>query len=114
MILRNVFQPLIQETLVSISDWFGSGTTVGQDEASGQIPTNENAAKNEKIAADELALVTIAEAANCSVIQPSASVFGSRYWGKADLIGPAVKNEELTVANVQEWLNKMVAAMCAE
>ena len=87
---------------------------IARYEASGQIPTNENAAKNEKIAADELALVTIAEAANCSVIQPSASVFGSRYWGKADLIGPAVKNEELTVANVQEWLNKMVAAMCAE
>ena len=28
----------IQETLVSIYDWFGSGTTVGQDETSGQIP----------------------------------------------------------------------------
>ena len=28
----------IQETLVSIYDWFGSGTIVGQDEVSGQIP----------------------------------------------------------------------------
>ena len=28
----------IQETLVQIYDWFGSGTTIGQDESSGQIP----------------------------------------------------------------------------
>ena len=56
----------------------------------------------------------MAEAANCSVIQPSSSDFGSRYWGKADLIGPAVKNGELTEANVQEWLDKMVEAMCAK
>ena len=28
----------IQETLVQIYDWFGSGTVVGRDEASGQIP----------------------------------------------------------------------------
>lgn len=84
-------------------------------EKSGQIPVNTNASQNEVVQADELAAVTIAESdPTYSVNQPTAFLFSSRYWGKADLIAPAVKNGELKADNAQEWLDKVVDAMCAE
>ena len=88
---------------------------IARYEKSGQIPTNTKASAIKAVQDDELAVVTIAESdPTYSVNQPTATVFSSRYWGKADLIAPAVKNGELTADNAQEWLNKMVDAMCAE
>ena len=61
-----------------------------------------------------VASVIVAEANNCSVAQPTDSTFGSRYWNYAGTIKTDILNGALTEANVQEWLDTFVTALCAE
>lgn len=81
-------------------------------EKSGQIPTNINAGNSAKVQADAIAAVTVEEVNNCSVAQPTASLFGGRYWNYADSIPTAIKTGELTKDNAQAFLDKLVASMC--
>jgi arabinogalactan oligomer/maltooligosaccharide transport system substrate-binding protein len=83
-------------------------------EKSAQIPTNITAAASDKVQSDAMAAVIVAEANNCSVAQPTASVFGSRYWTYADTIPTGIKTGEITKDNVQAKLDEMVLSMTAE
>ena len=83
-------------------------------EKSGQIPTNIKAGESAKVQSDPIAAVTVAEVNNCSVAQPTAAAFGSRYWNYTDAITTAIKTGELTHDNVQEYMDNYVASMTAE
>lgn len=82
-------------------------------EKSGQIPTNIKAGESEMVQKDAIAAVTVAEVNNCSVAQPSAVEFSSRYWTYADTIPTKIKTGELTAANVQAFLDDLVKSMTA-
>ena len=86
---------------------------IARFEKSAQIPTNINAGATEAVQNDALAAVIVAEANNCSVAQPSAAEFSSRYWSYADTIPTNIKTGELTSANVQEFMDNLVASMTA-
>lgn len=83
-------------------------------ELSGQIPTNLNAASNETVAADPIAVVTMNEANNASVAQPSSTAFSTKFWTPAGAITTEINNGELTEANVQERLDAFASALTAE
>ena len=83
-------------------------------EKSAQIPTNINAGATEAVQSDVMASVIVAEANNCSVAQPTAAAFGSRYWNYTDAITTAIKTGELTHDNVQEYMDNYVTSMTAE
>ena len=83
-------------------------------EKSAQIPTNKNAAASDAVQSDPMAAVIVAEANNCSVAQPTASVFGTRYWNYADTIPTKIKSGDITKANVEKALQDMVTSMTAE
>ena len=68
---------------------------------SGQIPTNKNAASNAEIAADPIAVVTMDEANNASVAQPSATLFASNFWSPAGAIFTEINSGELNKDNAQ-------------
>ena len=82
--------------------------------ATGTVPTNIAAAEIDAVKNDVLSSVIVAEANNCSVAQPTDSTFGSRYWNYAGTIKTDILNGALTEANVQEWLDTFVTALCAE
>ena len=82
--------------------------------ATGTVPTNKAAAEIDAVKNDVLSSVIVAEANNCSVAQPTDSTFGGRYWNYAGTIKTDILNGALTEANVQEWLDTFVAALCAE
>ena len=82
-------------------------------EKSGQIPTNIKAGENELVQKDAIAAVTVAEVNNCSVAQPTAVEFSSRYWSYADTIPTKIKTGELTSENVQAFLDELVKSMTA-
>lgn len=83
-------------------------------EATGEIPTNKKAGEADVVQENELAAVIIEEANNCSVAQPTSELFGRRYWIYADIIPTDIRTGELTSENVQEFMDKLVEAMCAE
>jgi len=87
---------------------------IARFEKSAQIPTNINAGNIEAVQNDAMAAVIVAESNNCSVAQPTAAAFGSRYWNYADSITTAIKTGELTEANVQEFMDAFVTSMTAE
>jgi arabinogalactan oligomer/maltooligosaccharide transport system substrate-binding protein len=92
----------------------GEAQQIARFEKSGQIPTNINAGNTEAVQSDALAAVIVAEANNCSVAQPTSSVFGTRYWNYTDAITTAIKTGELTEANAQEYMDNYVKSMTAE
>ena len=87
---------------------------IARFEKSAQIPTNINAGNTEAVQADAMAAVIVAEANNCSVAQPTAAAFSSRYWNYTDAITTDIKTGALTEANVQEYMDNYVASMTAE
>ena len=87
---------------------------IARFEKSAQIPTNINAGNTEAVQSDAMAAVIVAEANNCSVAQPTAAAFSSRYWNYTDAITTAIKTGELTEANVQEYMDGYVTSMTAE
>lgn len=82
--------------------------------ATGTVPTNIVASEIDAVKNDVLSSVIVAEANNCSVAQPTDPTFGSRYWNYAGTIKTDILNGALTEANVQEWLDTFVTALCAE
>lgn len=83
-------------------------------EKSNQIPANKNAAANAKVQADPMAKVLIEESNNCSVAQPSASLFGARYWNYCGGFYTAIKDGTVTKENVQAKLDELVLSLTAE
>lgn len=78
---------------------------------SAQIPTNINAGASEAVSADPLAAVIVKEANEASVMQPSHSVFSSRYWTYAGAIPTEIRSGAINKDNVQEKLDAFVKAM---
>ena len=61
-----------------------------------------------------MAKVLIEESNNCSVAQPSASLFGARYWNYCGGLYTAIKDGSLNKDNAQTWLNELVVSLTAE
>lgn len=78
---------------------------------SAQIPTNINAGASEAVSSDPLAAVIVKEANEASVMQPSHSVFSSRYWTYAGAIPTEIRSGAINKDNVQEKLDAFVKAM---
>ena len=78
---------------------------------SAQIPTNINAGASEAVSADPLAAVIVKEANEASVMQPSHSVFSTRYWTYAGAIPTEIRSGAINKDNVQEKLDAFVKAM---
>jgi arabinogalactan oligomer/maltooligosaccharide transport system substrate-binding protein len=83
-------------------------------EDSAQVPTNITAGESEAVQADEVASVIVAEANEASVMQPTASEFGTRYWANAGAIATEIRSGDLNKDNAQEKLDAFVAAMVVE
>lgn len=80
-------------------------------EKSGQIPTNMNAANNATIAADPIAVVTMDEANNASVAQPSATLFANNFWSPTGAIFTEINSGDLTKANAQAKMDAYFSAL---
>ena len=80
---------------------------------SGQIPTNMNAASNADIVADPIAVVTMAEANNASVAQPSATLFANNFWTPAGAITTEINSGDLTKDNAQAKMDAFYDALAA-
>lgn len=80
-------------------------------EKSGQAPTNLVAGENEAVLADEVSKVLVAESNTASVAQPTASIFSNRYWSNCGIVLSEINNGNLTKANVQEQMDKLVDTM---
>lgn len=87
---------------------------IARFEKSGQVPTNINAAAIDAVQNDEMSAVIVDESNNCSVAQPTAAAFGSRYWNYADAITTDIKQGALTHDNVQQKMDDFVTSMTAE
>lgn len=83
-------------------------------EKSAQVPTNINAGSSDAVLADPLAAVIVKESNEASVMQPSHSVFSSRYWTYAGAIPTEIRSGEINKNNVKEKLDTFVSAMTAE
>lgn len=83
-------------------------------ERSAQVPANIAAGQSEAIASDPLAAVIVKEANEASVMQPTHSVFSTRYWTYANAIPTEIRSGELNKDNVQAKLDAFVDAMTAE
>lgn len=83
-------------------------------EKSNQVPTNITAGSSAAVTADPLAAVIVKESNEASVMQPSHSVFSSRYWNYAGAIPTEIRSGEINKDNVQEKLDTFVNAMMAE
>ena len=100
---------------VAFAAYLGSEEAqVARFEKSAQIPTNINAAATDAVQSDAMAAVIVAESNNCSVAQPTASAFGSKYWNYADTIPTNIKTGDLTKDNVQTFMDELVTSMTAE
>lgn len=80
-------------------------------EKSAQVPTNITVGASEKVTSDPLAAVIVKESNEASVMQPSHSVFSSRYWTYAGAIPTEIRSGEINKDNVQEKLDTFVKAM---
>ncbi len=80
-------------------------------EKSAQVPTNITVGASEAVTNDPLAAVIVKEANEASVMQPSHSVFSSRYWTYAGAIPTEIRSGEINKDNVQEKLDTFVKAM---
>ena len=80
-------------------------------EKSAQVPTNINSSASDAVLADPLAAVIVKESNEASVMQPSHSVFSSRYWTYAGAIPTEIRSGEINKGNVQEKLDAFVKAM---
>lgn len=84
-------------------------------EDSAQIPTNTVVANSEKIQADPLATVLIAQSSSdYSVVQPKHATFSKRYWSYAGAIPTEIRSGVITKDNAQAKLDAFVEAMTAE
>jgi len=83
-------------------------------EETAQVPTNLTVGASSAVQADEVAAVIVAEANTASVMQPTSSEFGSRYWANAGAIAPEIKSGDLNKDNVQEKLDTFVATLIVE
>lgn len=80
-------------------------------EMSSQIPANINAGASAEVTSDPLAAVIVKEANEASVMQPSASLFSTRYWTYANAIPTEIRSGVITKDNVQQKLDDFVTAM---
>lgn len=78
---------------------------------SAQVPTNITAGASTEVISDPLAAVIVKESNEASVMQPSHSVFSSRYWTYAGAIPTEIRSGEINKDNVQEKLDIFVKAM---
>lgn len=78
---------------------------------SAQVPTNITAGASTEVISDPLAAVIVKESNEASVMQPSHSVFSSRYWTYAGAIPTEIRSGEINKDNVQEKLDAFVKAM---
>lgn len=78
---------------------------------SAQVPTNITAGASTEVISDPLAAVIVKESNEASVMQPSHSVFSSRYWTYAGAIPTEIRSGEINKDNVQEKLDTFVKAM---
>lgn len=83
-------------------------------ERSAQIPANIAAGQTQAVTSDPLAAVIVREANEASVMQPSHSVFSTRYWTYAGAIPTEIRSGEINKGNVQEKLDTFVQQMTAE
>lgn len=83
-------------------------------EKSAQVPTNINAGSSDAVMADPLAAVIVKESNEASVMQPSHSIFSTRYWTYAGAIPTEIRSGAINKDNVQEKMDTFVAAMTAE
>ena len=83
-------------------------------EKSAQVPTNITVGASDAVLADPLAAVIVKESNEASVMQPSHSVFSSRYWTYAGAIPTEIRSGEINKDNVKEKLDTFVNAMTAE
>ncbi len=83
-------------------------------EKSAQVPTNLTASASDAVTNDPLAAVIVKESNEASVMQPSHSVFSTRYWTYANAIPTEIRSGVLNKDNVQEKLDAFVEAMTAE
>ncbi len=83
-------------------------------EKSGQVPTNLKVGESEKVQADEVAKVIVAEANTASVMQPTSAEFSSKYWSNAAGIATEIKSGELNKDNVQKKLDTFVGTLKVE
>lgn len=83
-------------------------------EKSAQVPTNINAGASDAVMADPLAAVIVKESNEASVMQPSHSVFSTRYWTYAGAIPTEIRSGAINKDNVQEKMDTFVSAMTAE
>lgn len=81
---------------------------------SAQVPTNINAGSSDAVMADPLAAVIVKESNEASVMQPSHSVFSTRYWTYAGAIPTEIRSGAINKDNVQEKMDTFVSAMTAE
>ncbi len=75
---------------------------------SGQAPTNLKAGENEAVLADAVATVLVNQSNTASVAQPTASIFGSRYWTNVNTIPVEINSGEITKDNAQAKLDQLV------
>ena len=83
-------------------------------ERSQQTPANIKASSRESVLADPITAVLIKESNTASVMQPTHSVFSTRYWTYANAIPTEIRSGVLNKSNVQEKLDAFVEAMTAE
>ncbi|MCM1118625.1 MAG: extracellular solute-binding protein [bacterium] len=83
-------------------------------EKSAQVPTNITVGASDKVTSDPLAAVIVKESNEASVMQPSHSVFSTRYWTYAGAIPTEIRSGAINKDNVQEKMDTFVSAMTAE
>lgn len=83
-------------------------------EKSAQVPTNITVGASDKVTSDPLAAVIVKESNEASVMQPSHSVFSTRYWTYAGAIPTEIRSGAINKNNVQEKMDTFVSAMTAE
>ncbi len=82
-------------------------------ELSGQAPTNIEAGATDAVLADPVSTVLVNEANTASVAQPTAAIFGSKYWNAATALQDELFNKVMTKDNAQEKLDAFVTTMTA-
>ncbi|WP_426348849.1 extracellular solute-binding protein [Alloiococcus sp. CFN-8] len=103
------------EVAVALAAYLGSEEMqVKRYEETNQVPTNKTAGSSDAVKADEVATAIIGVVEKASIMQPTSSEFGNKYWTNAGAIATEIRNGELTKANAQERLDKFVDNMKVE
>lgn len=80
----------------------------------GQVPTNIAAGASEAVQKDEVAAITVKEAAEASIMQPTNAEFSSRYWVNVAAFATEIRTGDLNKNNVQEKLDTFCKSLVVE